>query len=236
MLLPKISTAIIIIFGCNEITYGAEADLEKEQKALDIIGNFADRICTKIPLEGKGSNLQLSGQAKAELNNVFKQIADLGISGNSTYNAEKYQNVLRSELASSISRSDECRLKVFVDLKDKLLPSSDRDVRQKLLVELLHEDFNVRVNARWQLAQLGQTAVPDLTRIIMAYPQAQYKETLGALSAFAAMDKEICRRALNENPKLKDKIASISRETKDSSIKKRAADTLACRQIPRGNL
>jgi hypothetical protein len=105
----------------------------------------------------------------------------------------------------------------------KVLPLGSTDV---LLVELLHEDFNVRVNARWQLAQLGQTAVPKLTRILMAYPGGQYRETLGALSAFAAMSKEICQRALNENPELKDKIVSINRETKDDSIKKRAVDTL----------
>ena len=188
--------------------------LDAQQKALEIIGNFADRICTTPPLEGQSTDIKLSGQAKAELSSILKQIAELGIEGSGVFIDSIRRKAFRQgELAEAIAQGNDCKFSVFKELKDKLLLSQDRDTTQKLLVELLHEDFKVRVNARWQLAQLGQTAVPELTSILMAYPRVQYKETLGALSAFAAMDKEICRRTLNENTELKDKIVSISHET-----------------------
>lgn len=101
-------------------------ELENKQKALQLISNAADSICTRIPLEGHGTDIKLSGEAKAQLSNALKQIADLGISGSADYNTSDYQGVLHHELASSIQKSDDCRLSVFDKLSDKLLPPSDR--------------------------------------------------------------------------------------------------------------
>lgn len=65
----------------------ANADsLETQKKALDIIADFADRLCTTTPLTGSASNLELSEHAKAELSELIKKIANLGIEG-----AAKYQ-------------------------------------------------------------------------------------------------------------------------------------------------
>lgn len=102
-------------------------ELDAQQKALSIIADFADRICTKVPLEGSGVEITLSGEAKAELNNLLRQIANLGIQGSGEYKNETYQGVLRDELATAIRNSDDCRLSVFEQLNDRLLaPNTQR--------------------------------------------------------------------------------------------------------------
>lgn len=64
--------------------YAQAAEAEKE--FLETIGDFAERICPKVPLEGSLSTVDLSGTAKAELNGLPKKMAGIGIQG-----AAKYQ-------------------------------------------------------------------------------------------------------------------------------------------------
>jgi hypothetical protein len=91
------------------------------QKALEIIGNFADRICGTVPLSGSANNYELSGNTKAALNTLIKQIVDLGIHGAVKYQNSEWQGVLQQDLAEQLSQSRDCKLTVFHNLKDKLL-------------------------------------------------------------------------------------------------------------------
>jgi len=106
--------------------HGADQDAQQDaqQKALNIISKFANDICTKIPLEGHGTEINLSGQAKAELNGILKRIADLGIEGSGDYKDAEYQGIIQNELAEAIKNADTCRFNVFKELKDKLVPST----------------------------------------------------------------------------------------------------------------
>jgi hypothetical protein len=101
--------------------------LEAQQKGLDVILEFADRLCTTIPLTGGANTLELSGKAKAELSALLKKIANLGIEGAAKYQTLDWQGVLQHELAEQLNNSRHCKVEVFRALKDKLLASVSSD-------------------------------------------------------------------------------------------------------------
>jgi hypothetical protein len=110
------------------------ADLEKQKEALEVIGDFADRLCMEVNKEGRTEQIELSGKAKADLNNLLRRIADLGIEGAGKYQSESWQGVLQQDLADLMNNTQDCRLEVWRDLKDKLLvfnfdPQSKNDSR-----------------------------------------------------------------------------------------------------------
>ena len=90
------------------------------QEALNMVADFADRICKNIPLEGTGSDLELSGNAKAELSGLINKIAELGIEGATKYKSLEYQGLLQKDLVTVLKASTECKLEVFKNLKDGL--------------------------------------------------------------------------------------------------------------------
>jgi hypothetical protein len=93
----------------------------QNKEALQIISDFADRLCSKVPLEGSGSTVDLSGTGKAELDGLLKKMASLGIQGSAKYQQSQFQGLLQKDLVAALKTSTDCKLKVFEALKDKLL-------------------------------------------------------------------------------------------------------------------
>ena len=98
--------------------------LEDNEKALNMIADFADRLCKDIPLQGHGENLELSGSAKAELNGIIKKLANLGIDGAIKYQNTDYEGLLQKDLVNALKDSTNCRLQIWSDLKDKFISSN----------------------------------------------------------------------------------------------------------------
>lgn len=104
--------------------FGAQSqDLDRDAKALNLIADFADRICSSPPLEGEASNLELSASGKAAVSKFVRQLADLRIDASVKYDAPAYKGVLQKDLTGLLRGSENCRMKVYDDLKEKLLPS-----------------------------------------------------------------------------------------------------------------
>ena len=101
------------------------ASLEENEKALNMIADFADRLCKDIPLQGHGENVELSGSAKAELNGIIKKLANLGLDGAIKYQNTKYEGLLQKDLVSALKDGTDCRLQVWNDLKDKLISTNN---------------------------------------------------------------------------------------------------------------
>lgn len=100
----------------------ANADsLETKEKALKVIADFADHLCTTIPLTGGSNNLELSGKAKFELSELLKKIAHLGTEGAAKYQTSDWQGVLQKDLAEQLNNSRNCKLEVFKTLENRLL-------------------------------------------------------------------------------------------------------------------
>src|SRR5712691_10151281 len=101
--------------------YADDAGLNRGEKALHIIREFADGICQTVPLSGGTTHTELSGSGKADLGKVITKIAGLGFEGAIKYTNSGYQGALQSDVAGLVKEGNECKLKVFEDLKDKLL-------------------------------------------------------------------------------------------------------------------
>lgn len=112
----------------------ATGQLDAQKEALAVIADFADRLCKDIPLEGSGENVELSIQAKAELDGLIKKLAKLGAAGAGKYQKTEYQGLLQSDLAAVLRDSTECKLEVFRALKDELLVKSGPQIEPKILL------------------------------------------------------------------------------------------------------
>ena len=100
-------------------------DLETTKKSLKIISDFASDICGEsVKLQGDSDNIDLSGNAKAKLNNAIAKVVDLGVEGAAKYQSEKYNGPLRTDLIAAMTKSQNCKLEVWKDLKNKLLEDS----------------------------------------------------------------------------------------------------------------
>ncbi len=102
----------------SKIAYSNE--LEKQKEALNIIADFSDRLCSNIPLSGSREAIELTGEAKAELDELLKKIASLGIQGAAQYQKNQWNGVIHQDLAEILATNMDCKLKVLDVLKDKI--------------------------------------------------------------------------------------------------------------------
>lgn len=112
---------LTVISATFAIHSSAEDDLDRQQKALSIISDFADKLCKDIPLSGSSGKTELSGSAKAELKGIVSKVAELGFEGAAKYSDSKYEGLLQTDLAATLKDNSGCRLQVWNDLKDKLI-------------------------------------------------------------------------------------------------------------------
>lgn len=114
----------VVLLLLHRYAYGA-ASLEEQKRALDIINDFAEHMCKNIPLSGSENNLDLTGDGKLELNKLISKLASLKIEAAAKYKDEKYQGVLQKDLVEALKKSTDCKLEIWRDLKDKLIPKLD---------------------------------------------------------------------------------------------------------------
>jgi hypothetical protein len=109
-------------------------DFANQQAALEVIKKTASDICYKVEQEGSRSSTQLSGEARAELDNAIAKLLDLGIKGVGEYKTEQYKGVLQQDLATALRSSMHFRLDVFNTLVNKMLgwrpPASQSTINQ----------------------------------------------------------------------------------------------------------
>lgn len=110
-----------MIFGPGSVH---AQDVAAQQAALKAINETAANICTGVPTEGNGREVDLSGSAQAKLAGVLSKVANLGVDGAAKYQSTQYRGVLQQQLADAIKNSNDCRLTVFSTLVAKLLPST----------------------------------------------------------------------------------------------------------------
>ncbi len=101
------------------------ADLASQEQMLDVIGGFADRLCSNVALEGSATEKELSGKASVELNNLLSKLAGLGLEVAASDKRSQYEGLLREDLASALKDELKCKTDVLMALKDKLLLGPD---------------------------------------------------------------------------------------------------------------
>jgi hypothetical protein len=110
-----ITPRIIVIAGVLLVSWvgfscALADDFANQTDALEVIKKAASDICYTVSQEGSRSNIQLSGEARAELNTAISKVIDLGIKGASQYESEQYKGVLQHELAATLKSSIDCKL------------------------------------------------------------------------------------------------------------------------------
>lgn len=92
------------------------------RRALQEIVEFADKFCDAPPLEGSGSEVQLSAAGKLKLNRLFKYLAELGMAAGTKYQTSRHSGPLQRDIALLLRDRTRCKLELWKDLKDRLLP------------------------------------------------------------------------------------------------------------------
>jgi hypothetical protein len=113
-------TLLISIISISPHAVSAQS-LKKKEEALKIIAEFANSFCQKVPLEGGNYGWELSGKGKVELNNILKKLIDIGVEGAVKYQDMEYKGFLQEDLVKALKESNNCRLQIWNDLKDRLL-------------------------------------------------------------------------------------------------------------------
>lgn len=93
---------LLILLLFLVFTSANATNLETAQQALNIISEFADKLCKTPPLEGGTEGKELSISAKAELSEVLKKVANLGVEGAAKYQSDQYKGLLQKDLANVI--------------------------------------------------------------------------------------------------------------------------------------
>ena len=113
--------ALLLVLSSYSV-YAESPALDKD--ILITIGDFAERMCPTIPLEGSSSSTELSGNTKAELKGLIKKMADLGIQGAVKYQESHYQGVLQKDLYAATRDSTNCKMNVSTMMLGKLLSAT----------------------------------------------------------------------------------------------------------------
>jgi len=141
----------------------AAEDLAAKKEALDVIADFADKVCKDIPLSGDEGEYELSGEASAELDGLIKKLVNLGIKVTAKYKKSKYEGVHREDLVKALKNSADCKLEVFRELKLQLLGEGHSDDDPLEIVnydeEGLREFFERRGNTPEMVARLVTAAI-----------------------------------------------------------------------------
>ncbi len=87
-------------------------DLDKQAKALSILADFADRVCSQVKDYGSASDYLATVDAKAQLDGLSKKFVDLGISLNGMYTGHSFQNVAQVDLPKAMEVSSNCKLEI----------------------------------------------------------------------------------------------------------------------------
>ncbi|WP_157096247.1 hypothetical protein [Methylosinus sp. R-45379] len=87
------------------------------------ITNTADRICGIVTTSGQSISANANAEIKAELDGLAKKLANLGFSAKGNFSTTSYENVIQSELPTTLREVRECKLKIFEILTKKFVES-----------------------------------------------------------------------------------------------------------------
>ncbi|QOZ33255.1 hypothetical protein XH92_17550 [Bradyrhizobium sp. CCBAU 53421] len=118
----RIVGSIFAIFSASEASAQSQA-IDAQAKALDLITNAADRICSIVNQAGSSESLNVKGEVKAQLSGLIRQLAELGINGAADFNSDQYVGVIRTDLATAIKDNAQCKFNVFDKLQAKMIKS-----------------------------------------------------------------------------------------------------------------
>ena len=92
--------------------------------ALSAINDTADRICGIVVARGETSSTKVTGEVRAELSGLAKNLASIGVEGAGDITSSSYLGMLQSDLPATLKDIRDCKLKVLESLKAIVLPGA----------------------------------------------------------------------------------------------------------------
>lgn len=140
--------------------------------AIDELKSLSSFICDKIMLDGGEQTLELDGKAKAELDSILSNLANLGISGAAKYKNKKFVNVLRKDLADQLNKARECRLLIWNDMKNTIIKPKQVIKEVKSVSASINGSNNVS-NTIINNSNVGNTTISNNQEILLFNDFAQ---------------------------------------------------------------
>lgn len=109
-----------LFFMLSSKTFGNDFEVHKQTRKL--INDYADSICLEASAGGEYKESEITGTVKIGLPGLFKRLLNLGLDVEDSSKKATYENVLRKDIVIALRDRENCRLKVFLALKDKLIP------------------------------------------------------------------------------------------------------------------
>jgi hypothetical protein len=119
-----IAVCALSVMAFNLPSPAVAQDEEARSQALKEITQTAKDICEAPPMGQSSSSVAVQGSANAQVSQLVRKLANLGISGAPQYQSTQSMGVLQKDLAETIKSSNDCRLQVFKTLQAKLLPDA----------------------------------------------------------------------------------------------------------------
>lgn len=92
-------------------------------KRISVIVAAADSICGIAIRAGSASSNEVAGEIHAKIPGLVKYLADAGTSVDASTVRDSFDNVMQKDLPTRLKDVQECRMKVFDTLQDKLIPA-----------------------------------------------------------------------------------------------------------------
>jgi hypothetical protein len=131
--------AAIAQSGSNNDT--ALEHIKRNERALEDINKAATEICYDVGQQGSQTEKSLSGQADVNLSELFKKVIGLGVTASADLKTSKYQNVVRKQLAETLTHSMDCKRDVFDTLAPLLVTDQRLTVGERSLCPLGYITF-----------------------------------------------------------------------------------------------
>jgi len=116
------SHLVVALFLSLLLSLTIRAD-ENNDARIEKISNLAvqsaERLCKAI---GKSHTVELSGNAKAELANFAKKLADVDANVAAKFKTDEYEGVLREDLEGDSRDPIKCKQKIYNDYINRVLP------------------------------------------------------------------------------------------------------------------
>ncbi|QGY32504.1 hypothetical protein [Pantoea cypripedii] len=138
-----------IIAGSAYISAVSSAiNMNDSDKATSIIKDMAETICGQMIYDGRKHSESLSAEATAKVNNLLRQIADVGGVINGNISQSGYYGVLQEQLGTTIKDNQDCREHIWNDLKGTLthpvtLPSEEPIICSSVMIDSSGNQVNV---------------------------------------------------------------------------------------------
>lgn len=117
----KVITAFLLSSSILVLANGSASAQYLNLEASNEIMRLADSLCETVEQSGESERLQISGAAKAEVEGLFKRLAEIGVEGVVASDAESYVGVVQAELGDQLIDVRNCKMTVFLSLKDALI-------------------------------------------------------------------------------------------------------------------